>query len=32
MDYLEEAKNNFFNKEKNLSEYATLSSESIRFI
>ena len=31
MDYLEEAKNNFFNKEKNLSEYATLSSESIRF-
>ena len=30
MDYLEEAKNNFFNKEKNLSKYATLSTESIR--
>ena len=31
MDYLEEAKNNFFNKEKDLSKYATLSTESIRF-
>ena len=31
MDYLEEAKNNFFNKEKDLSKYATLSNESVRF-
>lgn len=31
MEYTEEAKNNFFNKERNLSEYATLSTESIRF-
>ena len=31
MDYLEEVKNNFLNKERNLSKYATLSEESQRY-
>ena len=32
MEYLEEAKQNFLNKEKNLSKYATKSSDSIRLV